>query len=503
MVVVVKDGTVIYVPTDAGSDLKQSQMLKDSILSKYLPIAAKIRQKSVSAKLLEVILREDSSLGGLIERYPNLLNLLDASVSNQNKAQIVRDFFSSGVVIPNELKNKLVALSQEIQYTTRFGAPVNFSRQIENSLDKINKVLGHDIYDRLLNYNLVSANIPELVNGVFTAADIVRLNEAGVSELEVRNLLKAVMPDATDAELDSSLKKSYDEAQLQQTFNVDNSGEELPVPPEVIGDPDDATNLITTAAATAAAEPQESMVEGGQTQGNFSVPVEGISTVAPVLEPQSQEVDSEVANQAERIMGKEHAVSLAPPDNEMPPPASIGPGPKAFNPLKPDVPIIEDKKQDEVPILTGLQKRSFLQKRIAAESRTLLEDVDRFHELLGYSLEGNAAAPVTKVRELGQKLVDELNKMLKMRPSLKTRLELTKSRDDLQEMLAVQSGSVPESEQTHGEATTFGNSTGEIKQLNKPGKLKQRPGKIPKEIKEAARLSKLSKSMDPFISLFE
>lgn len=434
MVVVVRDGNVVYIPSVDSA--KEAQMLKNSNVTKFLPVAARIRQKSVSSVLLEQVLRDDSALGSLFERYPNLLSLLDASIPMSSKAQTVSDFLSSGIVLPDDLKNKLISLSQEIRYTTRFGAPKNFSVRIEQSLDKINKVLGHDIYERLLTYNLVSDDIPQLVNGVFTPTDIIKLNEAGISELEVRNLLKEVMPLATDNELDKSLTKVYQNALFTQVQSVDNNGEELAVPAEVIGDPVASvpgTNIIQNTVADAANEPQENQEAGGQSYFNSTQPIEQVQQ-SDLFTPEDED---QIEAQVQRIMGDEAPVPVTDngvtleqaPDTTPSTPTTVSP----INVVNNEVPgkspqLEEEPKVNLEPNMNEIKQRTIkqdvgrLKDRAAAITRnfdnmTSDQVVKRVKQLyvdiiyaLGYRTSKNDQAWLENERDTLRQIIQSLPK---------------------------------------------------------------------------------------------
>ena len=409
MVIAVRDGNVVFVPSTTNTTVGQT--LKDSKVNKLFPISSKLRQKSVSRKFLESVIQDDSALGGYFERYPNLLTLLDASVPSYSKGQTVRDFLSSGIVIPDDIKNKLVALSQENWYTTKFSPPENFNLKTARALDKINRVLGHDIYERLLDYNLISGNIEQIVKGVFTNADIIRLQEGGVSEMEVRDLLEGVMPEATPSTLDEPLRLLYDDAAQAQLASVDNWGNTMGVPAEVAGNPSAASEVIANLAAEVTAEPKEPMVEGGQDFGNSTVPFDKVQQSELFAPREATEIMDQVNRLVGEPLGKLNDVRMPLPDS-----VPAGPGPVKFNPLKPDVAIHEP----------DLEKYASLDSQII-----------HFGELLEGSLSGETleGGSPQDLREHGKDLINKLDLAIAKETNLANIEYLKALRNDMVEYL--------------------------------------------------------------------
>lgn len=187
-----------------------------------------IRPNTVSQKLFDLLREKDPRLAMLMEQTPYLMGLLDASMSKSQRAEIASQYIRENSGLTDDLKNKIQSLVQDLSFNSLIAVPTRLSKDTVTALERISQILGHDVYDRLVEQNLLSPDVTQLIQNTFTPSSITRLQAAQIPVNTISNLLMEALP-AEDAK------------QIVQNVNqLFQSPTELPIAPEVIGAPLDA-----------------------------------------------------------------------------------------------------------------------------------------------------------------------------------------------------------------------------------------------------------------------
>jgi len=174
-----------------------------------LPIGTTLIKKTIPKSLLEILKKKDPEVFRLMEKYPELKGLLDSSFTRGQRADIIQRFMQGNPNISQSLKNKLISLLQDISFNTIVGNPVNFTRDSTFALERISSILGQDVYDRLVQLNLVTTSPGALVNGIFTNDDVKRLKQNGITSDVISSLLAEALPAESPALIANAINQIF------------------------------------------------------------------------------------------------------------------------------------------------------------------------------------------------------------------------------------------------------------------------------------------------------
>lgn len=160
--------------------------------AKYLPIVQKVLKKSISPKLLATIMEKDRQLGYLFESNDELLQLLDASLPKSVRGEIVSEFIASHSYLPNEIKNKLISLVKDFNFSTIMKQPSHLNTDTTTKLEQLSNILGQDVYNNLVDRNLISISPEDLIKDVFTPDVIYKLNNNNFSKEQLSSILAGI-----------------------------------------------------------------------------------------------------------------------------------------------------------------------------------------------------------------------------------------------------------------------------------------------------------------------
>jgi len=160
--------------------------------AKYLPIVQKVLKKSISPKLLATIMEKDRQLGYLFESNDELLQLLDASLPKSVRGEIVSEFIASHSYLPNEIKNKLISLVKDFNFSTITKQPSHLNTDTTTKLEQLSNILGQDVYNNLVDRNLISISPEDLIKDVFTPDVIYKLNNNNFSKEQLSSILAGI-----------------------------------------------------------------------------------------------------------------------------------------------------------------------------------------------------------------------------------------------------------------------------------------------------------------------
>lgn len=165
----------------------------------YLPLRRNLVEEElttpgVSQTLLASLKENDPELWALIKGDSQLMGLLDGSKTKVQRGQIASDFIRKYPNLNPRLKNGIINLATNLKFGTLLSTPANLDESVTVDLEKINRILGKDIYNRIVNLNLVSETGEELVRNALKPSDVLTLQESGVSENTVVTLLSKLLP---------------------------------------------------------------------------------------------------------------------------------------------------------------------------------------------------------------------------------------------------------------------------------------------------------------------
>lgn len=227
MSIVYSSGGVSYI-SDYGEPVRITRNLNS-----YLPITVKsIKTDNISKKLLDSLVSLDPKLGLLMRQNPILLGLLDAGNDKTTRGQIVADFIKSNPYLSSNDKNKLASLVEYVNFNQVLGRSGNLTKDFSAELDKLKEVLGPDIYDRLLDNNLITTDVKGLITNVLGTTDVNRLKSEGVDPNLVAGLLASVLP---RNDISAITKIVYESYGLNPVTGK--PAPELAVQPETLGAP--------------------------------------------------------------------------------------------------------------------------------------------------------------------------------------------------------------------------------------------------------------------------
>lgn len=426
--------------------------------AKYLPIVQKVLKKSISPKLLATIMEKDRQLGYLFESNDELLQLLDASLPKSVRGEIVSEFIASHSYLPNEIKNKLISLVKDFNFSTIMKQPSHLNTDTTTKLEQLSNILGQDVYNNLVDRNLISISPEDLIKDVFTPDVIYKLNNnnfskeqlssilAGITEISPQTIDKVIASIAPipplpidpitvgDAQIDLT-------PQPEPTVNVDHYPEtnttshtppepELPVSETVhhpgTGEPldDDGRDVEQV---------EQSGVERGELENGEAH-----------RQPQRNEAqtENELPKTKLKLKGSKSAVAPEADEDEEPvglslmPPSGLVPSGQAVK-ITLDVPLTQTGRpiNPEVLAALGLTSRSGTKKGVATLETDVLPDINisdvddyntfssRLHDLTFLSARGNNEVLIQRFRILMQALADieEIEKSKVLGTVLKTR----------------------------------------------------------------------------------
>jgi hypothetical protein len=197
-------------------------------VNKYLPIKVnKIQASSVSLSLLQNLIKIDPQLGALFQRNPILLGLLDASQSQSERGQLVANFIRENSLLSDSTKNKLISLVEDLKFNQVLRKPGVLDRNSSAVLEEIQNILGNDVYNRLVDANLVTDNVTSLVLNTLSPYEVGQLKAKGVGPERVAQLLSKIIVTSEPDTINRTVKSLFDSLPV------------LPVAPEIIGNPPD------------------------------------------------------------------------------------------------------------------------------------------------------------------------------------------------------------------------------------------------------------------------
>ena len=215
---------------DFNDSVTHNKFVKKSNLSATLQtlpgvgqIPLNIISSSVHSPLFKTLEANDPDFALFLKRNPQLIDLLDASVSRGVKAATVSDFIRQNPSTREIYKQKLISLSQDLPFYTLMNSRLNVSGMKSVTLEKLNRLLGDDIYNRLVEQNLYTSNLSGLLRASFTDSDIAQMKGEGISVEQLAPLLANILPLESEPQI---------EAQLQELYNVPQG---LPVDSNVLG----------------------------------------------------------------------------------------------------------------------------------------------------------------------------------------------------------------------------------------------------------------------------
>lgn len=240
MSIVYSSGGVSYI-SDYGEPVRITRNLNS-----YLPITVKtIKTDNISKKLLDSLVSLDPKLGLLMRQNPILLGLLDAGNDKTTRGQIVADFIKLNPYLSSNDKNKLASLVEYVNFNQVLGRSGNLTKDFSAELDKLKEVLGPDIYDRLLDNNLITTDVKGLITNVLGTTDVNRLKAERIDPNLVAGLLASVLP---RNDISAITKIVYESYGLNPATGK--PAPELVVEPETLGAP--IVSGTTPAGATSA-----------------------------------------------------------------------------------------------------------------------------------------------------------------------------------------------------------------------------------------------------------
>lgn len=432
MSVVVTNGNITYIK--GSQDPSSQRTLKNTQISKYLPVAAKLVSKAVSTNFLETIVQSDPRLGALLDRYPVLLRLFDQSVPRATKGEIVANFISQHS-IDNDLKNRLVAISQDLSPANIFVSPLSMNKEALNTLDKISRTLGYDVYQKLLDHNLITDDVGTLVKQVFSPSDLAMLEDKNVTRQQIVQLLSGVLPESNPTEINFAMGELYGQAGYSAAALAP---EELPIESVAVG------TVIAQEPTIPANQTSADLASGAD--ANKSQYLDPASAQSGPNVTQDEESNKRLVESILRKAGEPVPI----PAQGMPVPSEEGPVDSGVSTPTTD-PTVARTMPDEGKIANDLSEAykvfrkdidaatpgGFSRQKISQQVFNLQKDVDNL-------LEGRFNQDAKEEYDLAVKLAKNIEYVLdnagKLRPSLKSRSKLAEARLKIDERVLEKRG---------------------------------------------------------------